>query len=91
MTKWAWQLIETAPKDGNIILLGGGTWGDDELEEKPRVMSARWYQHLSGTWAIGCWIVCSAEAGCSIFEYKNPTHWMPSPEQPEIEKAFGYD
>jgi hypothetical protein len=80
----AWQPIETAPRDGTIILLAGGTWGDEDLEEAPRVMAARWYEHQrwrsDPVW--GCWNVCCAEGGCSIFPYSDPTHWMPLPEPP---------
>lgn len=75
-----WQPIDTAPKDGTVILLAGGTWGDDELADAPRVMAARWYKTNRGNY---CWNACEAEAGYSIFPYKNPTHWMPLPEPPE--------
>lgn len=77
-----WQPIKTAPKDGTIILLGGGTWGDDQLPDGPRVMAARWWVHPGRATGDGMWNVCAAEAGFSWFSYKNPTHWMPLPDPP---------
>jgi len=74
-----WKPIDTAPLDGTIILLGGGIWGDDLLDDAPRVMAARWYKSREHEF----WNVCAAEAGFSIFPYSNPTHWMPLPEPPQ--------
>lgn len=76
-----WQPIETAPKDGSIILLAGGVWGDDDMEVAARVMCARWYK--SNLYDDAFWNACEAECGHSIFPYKGPTHWMPLPSPPE--------
>jgi hypothetical protein len=77
-----WRPIETAPKDGTIVLLGGGTWGDDELAEAPRSMSARYYERRWDGRLFSYWVVFSAEAGHSLFPYENPTHWQPMPSGP---------
>lgn len=69
-----WQLIETAPKDGTFIILGGGEWGDDDTETAERVMIARWERDN--------WMVCVAEGGYSLFPYDDPTHWMHAPPKP---------
>jgi hypothetical protein len=71
----AWQPIETAPKDGTWVLLGGGVWGDDWADDAPRVMSARYEKNVG-------WLVCAAEAGYSLFPYVAPTHWQPLPAGP---------
>jgi hypothetical protein len=65
-----WQPIETAPKDETIILLAGGTWGDDKLEDAPRVMAARWYRGHHYRTPFEVWNVCAAEDGHSIFPYR---------------------
>jgi hypothetical protein len=74
-----WQPIETAPKDGTRILLGGGAWGDDWRDSAPAVMV--------GWWEVprrydAFWNTCAAEAGYSMFPYESPTHWMPLPAAP---------
>lgn len=69
-----WQPIDTAPKDGTFIILGGGMWGDEELAAAKRVMIARWLNDE--------WMVCVAEGGYSCFPIIGPTHWMPVPQQP---------
>lgn len=75
-----WYPIDTAPKDGTPILLAGGTWGDDFRDAAKCVMV--------GWWEVGykfpMWNTCAAEAGCSMFPYSNPTHWMPVPAAPDI-------
>ena len=77
-----WQSIETAPKDGTIILLGGGSWEDHLLggldSEVNSSASARW---VDGEYPF--WCVCALEGGCSCSHYNNPTHWMPLPVPPK--------
>lgn len=67
----AWQPIETAPKDGNLMILGWA--GSKSLAAN--VDLGRWKQaHIA------------ADAWASIhgvfFSYQ-PTHWMPLPEPPK--------
>ncbi len=66
-----WQPIETAPKDGRLLLFVRGTtyvggWDDDRYAKKPRPL---WY--YSDTWR---------RTGCRAIP---PTHWMPLPEPPK--------
>lgn len=78
-TGWpAWQPIEGAPRDGTIVLLGGGVWGDVMLDDAPRVMAARWLQRGQ----IGFWTVSCGDGDDRVFPYERPTHWMPLPHPP---------
>ena len=71
-----WKPIESAPKDGTPILLGGGTWKDDYRNEERRVMIGWWELDKDGDF----WNTCAAEDGYSMFPYNNPTKWMPVPD-----------
>ena len=71
-----WLPMESAPKDGTPILLGGGTWGDDWRKESRRVMVG-WFET---TRYYSFWNTCASENGYSMFEYKNPTKWAKLPE-----------
>lgn len=67
-----WQPIETAPKDGSWVLLGGGqhdanTWYGPG-PEAPAVV---------GRWDKG-WFFANWD-GDYRSEYLIPTHWMPLP------------
>lgn len=65
-----WRPIETAPKDGTRILMyqreAGGEYGKIEYED---------YYFVG--WFDKYWYCCEYSA----FE-REPTHWMPLPEQP---------
>lgn len=68
-----WQLIETAPKDGTIVLL----WCDDGENPQVRAGSYRTHPCGSGLWHLG-------EVPRGEF-YQPPgqvTHWMPAPKGP---------
>ena len=67
-----WQDIETAPKDGTWVLLGGCEYGYEQVV-------ARWYQpppHENGSLMPSDW-----------WDYEHrgfkPTHWMPLPAPPQ--------
>ncbi|MDP2202311.1 MAG: hypothetical protein Q8K07_09855 [Methylicorpusculum sp.] len=67
----AWQPIETAPKDGTLILAGENfrRVDDNDKEYPPDKMTVRW---IRGGWVcFGVWV--------KSFE---PTHWMPCPNLP---------
>jgi hypothetical protein len=63
-----WEDIETAPKDGSLILLYGGFFSAG----KPSVRIGRWTGVRQPTWrdeALGNYP-------------REPTHWMPLPLPP---------
>lgn len=75
-----WQAIETAPKDGTLVLLcGGKTDKLDYLNEIPqylmRPVTAFWNARFKEWW-FAYWDVLWRS------RYDNPTHWMPIPELP---------
>lgn len=61
-----WQPIETAPKDGSVVLVY-----DADLAKLYRVQTAFWNDHLSN------WQVCDDDS-----DDVDPTHWMPLPKPP---------
>lgn len=75
-----WQPIETAPKDGTEVLLGGVStpfangvnpaWVDIGSFEERGYCGSCWYS--SATDRDGDRLDC------------DPTHWMPLPEPPEV-------
>ncbi len=70
-----WQPIETAPKDGRSILLGGGLWDDEDVSEV--IGLAHWDEKSKG------WLVACHEGGYVCAWYTDATHWMPLPEPPQ--------
>lgn len=70
-----WRPIETAPKDGHILLafpLRGvirGIWRSDQDAKKPRP----YWSHD-----------CERIFGVNATRNDQPTHWMPLPDPPEI-------
>lgn len=80
-----WQPIESAPKDGRILLLGyfnsHGNWRTirgrwysqeqiDEEWEDCDCFPAGWYEEAVEAEDVNCWPT-------------DPTHWMPVPKPPE--------
>jgi hypothetical protein len=64
-----WQTIDTAPKDGTVIL----TWcATGSVDERPVVLA--WRMVNDGRW--------DDDSGDSYQEY-DPTHWTPIPEPPK--------
>ena len=70
-----WQPIETAPKDGTVILLYEP---DDDVKDRPQTF-------------VGCWDedrptrVYGTQWMCEEYDAFNhyPTHWMELPAPPE--------
>lgn len=72
-----WYDIETAPKDGTYILL---SWPDK------KVTMSRFHPH-DGFNNSSKWISFGEGGGlrgCSSFSLKQPTHWQPLPQPPEV-------
>lgn len=74
-----WMDIETAPKDGTVILVYPGTWdysaspakwNEDQYAKKPRPFWDR-SDAITVGWNRG----------------RVPTHWIPMPEPPQREEG----
>lgn len=67
-----WQPIETAPRDGSALILGGMKYG-------PRVAEGQWgpttFDRKAKSYKQG-W---TTSPGHEV----EPTHWMPLPEGPK--------
>jgi hypothetical protein len=75
-----WQPIETAPKDGPVILLGGttamfGVWFDEHWVFWEGCASDVFYKETIASDDIAA----SLNYWCSGY---GPTHWMPLPAAP---------
>jgi hypothetical protein len=75
-----WQPIETAPKDGTMILVYEPAIGEYGEEGIYIVSWNREYSRQPKTW---CVILSEQDeqGGCSTVDYA--THWMPLPPPPE--------
>lgn len=73
-----WRPIETAPRDGTPVLLGGGRDCEAEYARSDaEVTLAR--APARAMWNGTLWVMCWNEAGYCLVAYENPTHWMPLP------------
>lgn len=78
-----WRPIETAPKDGRVIL-GFSLEEDDDL--MPQLI--RWYQEgwviaWDHTMMTGCkYFMLPNGKQCVTGHFQPPTHWMPLPDFP---------
>jgi hypothetical protein len=74
-----WRPIETAPKDGAMILLASADWVD----------TGCWRKELNGADDEG-W-TCFQIESWAYEEYAycipDPTHWMPLPEPPAVHRV----
>lgn len=75
-----WQPIETAPKDGRMVVVLGKS---DGLETH-RIACAFWFQWEVGDWYYSPQNIDEDFEGCRSLDFI-PTHWMPLPEPPEGE------
>lgn len=71
-----WRPIETAPKDGTLILLSGGELKRAYIGKRGRTETINGYDEF--WWAEDY----NSTYGCRKV---HPTHWMPLPEPPEDE------
>lgn len=88
--KQEWQPIETAPKDGQRILIG---WWEDPDHESWQARAAYWEDAFECAWSeeiednlpVAAW----TDDAVASFAYEEthsyqPTHWMPLPEPPAL-------
>lgn len=76
-----WKPIESAPKDGTFVLLGGGKYYCEERDgyvEGPCVASL--HKDKGG---YDDWLIAGCEGGYVWVAYDTPTHWMPLPHPPQ--------
>ena len=72
-----WQPIETAPKDGQSVLLVRYTGVIPRTKLYP-------FQIVVGFWEITEWMAQNSEYYKQRdYEALHPTHWMPLPEPPQ--------
>lgn len=65
-----WQPIETAPKDGTIVLL--------------YIPWMSGYDVVSASWGYASWCLTQAGTRCESADADgSATHWMPLPEPPD--------
>jgi hypothetical protein len=77
ISRMNWQSIDTAPKDGTVILaVTFEHYGGGEIYPHGGTMQYEGGEGrvLSGAWAYTGFMV--------TFPEKQPTHWMPLPEPP---------
>jgi hypothetical protein len=77
-----WKSIDSAPKDGTWLLLGGGSFFDEKDGagvRKPAV--ARWVS-IGPEYDYYGWLIAEREGGYNNVTYEHPTHWMPIPSPP---------
>lgn len=84
-----WQPIETAPKDGTLILLGRHPLEDCEAISVPGFWQEGWEDSIDD---MGCFVDCQFDVFHPPRRFGNPkyqtegsqpTHWMPLPPAPE--------
>lgn len=78
-----WQPIETAPKDGRIIVVCGApaSFKDGRPMDGPCIV--RWDDNAyssEGDWVFAGWL--SHGDPIHDFPIEEPTHWMPLPDPP---------
>ena len=76
-----WQPIETAPKDGTVILLAGGEDDNSGHTSDPKLL-AFMRAPCRAMWDHDSWLIGLAEACYVGIVRENPTHWMPLPAPP---------
>jgi hypothetical protein len=69
-----WQPIETAPKDGSMIVVFSPEFYEAELEPLDQM---DWFCVVR--WNDGEWRYAGGE-----YTFDNVTHWMPLPDPPEV-------
>jgi hypothetical protein len=71
-----WQPIETAPKDGTVILLGCPAVGAMKDPESRRVFEGLWHKGQKTFTSVNGFLLLTVA-----------THWMPLPDPPSQSDA----
>ena len=71
-----WQPIDSAPRDGRVVLLAGGSFFCEAREERMRTP-------FTAAWDEDDWLIVGKESGYVCAVYTDPTHWMPLPPPPQ--------
>ena len=61
-----WRPIETAPKDGTLILSWNGEWIEIAMWQRPNAINPPMWRG----------------AHCGVSHISQPTHWLPLPQPP---------
>lgn len=69
-----WQPIETAPKDGNCVILGSATLGAEP---------AFWHNGSGNYWGLAGWYAERDRGILLARPFGGFTHWQPLPEPPK--------
>ena len=75
-----WQSIETAPKDGEPVLI----WKPDERMVGEYMMAAYWCDVQDGFVPVGGYHKQGYRSTVTETDQGYPTHWMPLPAPPEV-------
>lgn len=67
-----WQPIETAPKDGAVVLISGGDLDAMGVDDTGMAMAS------FDDWLHNSWALCGG-----MMDVVNPTKWMPLPKPPQ--------
>lgn len=82
----AWRPIETAPRDGTIVLcayrLNGETWAMDAMYWDAEFHTTYLDEEADDAVHTGAWTDGSIDANEDPMEFR-PSHWMPLPAPPE--------
>ncbi len=83
-----WQPIETAPKDGTDILVMCDIWPGtksgraEECDSINTYVAGWWEDDEGGGGAWICYMAATLNPECPV----EPTHWMPLPLPPMLQK-----
>lgn len=73
-----WQDIETAPRDGTVVLL----WAEDAAGPVEMAWDPEGFNPLASL-RKGIWVGYGGQLTWSEDRGAGPTHWMPLPEPPK--------
>ena len=77
-----WRPIDTAPKNGRPVLLGGGSF---YCESRKPTGSTR--HPMVATWDGYGWLIVGIDSGCKEITYDDPRFWMPLEDLPDSQSA----